>query len=159
MEHRIQSVVPKENYIIQAVFFNGEIIQYDVAQLFSVFPQFIIFQSEKELFKKVKVDAGGYGISWNDDLDLDAETIYEDGILIETQKSPSQNHLLAYQLLLARESANITQKELAERTGIYQADISKIERGLGNPSLSTLKRLADGLDMELRIDFVKKQEK
>ena len=96
------------------------------------------------------------GFSWNDELDLDAETIYEDGVLIETQKSPDLNHLLAYQLLLARESANITQKELAEKTGIYQADISKLERGLGNPSLSTLKRLADGLDMELRIDFIKK---
>lgn len=156
MTHRIQSVVPKEKYVLQAVFYNGEVIQYDVAQLFSIFPQFIIFQTDKNIFEQVKVDAGGYGVSWNDELDLDAETIYEDGILIETQKSPSQNHLLAYQLLLARERANITQKELAERTGIYQADISKIERGLGNPSLSTLKRLADGLDMELRIDFIKK---
>ena len=55
---------------------------------------------------------------------------------------------------MARENANITQKELAEKTGIYQADISKLERGLGNPSLSTLKRLADGLGMELKIDFV-----
>ena len=156
MTHRIQSVVPKKEYILQAVFYNGEVIQYDVTQLFSIFPQFIIFQTDKNLFEQVRVDAGGYGVSWNDELDLDAETIYEDGILIETQKSPSQNHLLAYQLLLARERANITQKELAERTGIYQADISKIERGLGNPSLSTLKRLADGLDMELRIDFIKK---
>lgn len=156
MTHRIQAVIPKEKYILHAVFYNGEVIQYDVAQLFTVFPQFIIFQTEEELFRKVKVDAGGYGISWNDELDLDAETIYEDGVLIEMQNSPSQNHLLAYQLLMAREGANITQKELAEKTGIYQADISKIERGLGNPSLSTLKRLADGLDMELRIDFVKK---
>ena len=55
---------------------------------------------------------------------------------------------------MARENANITQKELAEKTGIYQADISKLERGLGNQSLSTLKRLADGLNMELKIDFV-----
>lgn len=157
MTYRIQSVIPKENYIIRAIFFNGEVIEYDVAQLFPIFPQFVIFQTEQDLFEKVKVDAGGYGISWNDELDLDAETIYEDGILIETQKLPSQNHLLAYQLLMARESANITQKELAERTGIYQADISKIERGLGNPSLSTLKRLADGLDMELRIDFIRKR--
>ena len=156
MTYRIQSVTPKENYVIEAVFYNGEIKQYDMKQLFGVFPQFLIFQTVTELFEKVKVDVGGYGISWNDELDLDAETIYEDGVLIETHKEPDLNHLLAYQLLLARESANITQKELAEKTGIYQADISKLERGMGNPSLSTLKRLADGLDMELRIDFVKK---
>ena len=35
----------------------------------------------------------------------------------------------------------------------YQADISKIERGIGNPSVMTLKRLADGLEIELIIKF------
>ncbi len=52
----------------------------------------------------------------------------------------------------------MTQKQLAERTGIYQADISKIERGIGNPSLSTLKRLAEGLGMEIQINFMAKKE-
>ena len=52
-----------------------------------------------------------------------------------------------------RKEKGITQKELAERTGIYQADISKIERGLANPSLSTLKRLAEGMGMELQLAF------
>ncbi len=45
----------------------------------------------------------------------------------------------------ARASQNLTQKELAERTGINQADISKIENGTRNPSLNLLKRLADGM--------------
>ena len=60
---------------------------------------------------------------------------------------------LAENLAKARDIAGITQKELAERTGIYQADISKIERGIANPSLSTLKRLADGMGMELQLTF------
>ncbi len=154
MTHRIQSVNALDNYIIEAQFFGGEIKQYDVKQLFSVFPQFKMFEKVRGLFECIKVDAGGYGISWNDELDLDAETIWEDGILLEMQKKPTLNHLLAYKLLFAREQANMTQKELAEKTGIYQADISKIERGIGNPSLQTLKRLADGLGMELDIDFV-----
>ena len=156
MTHRIQCVIPRDNFMIEATFFNGDIKCYDVTQLFTVFPQFQIFQTVNELFEKVVVDAGGYGITWNDELDLDAETIWEDGILIEQQEEPDINHLLAYKLLLAREYANITQKELAEKTGIYQADISKLERGLGNPSLSILKRLADGLGMRVRIDFIRK---
>ena len=49
----------------------------------------------------------------------------------------------------ARASQNLTQKELAERTGINQADISKIETGTRNPSLNLLKRLADGMNMAL----------
>ena len=54
----------------------------------------------------------------------------------------------------ARKIAGITQKELAERTGINQADISKLENGNGNPSLRTLQRLAAGLGKTLKIEFV-----
>ena len=39
----------------------------------------------------------------------------------------------------ARTSQNLTQKELAERTGINQADISKLENGTRNPSVNLLK--------------------
>lgn len=56
----------------------------------------------------------------------------------------------------ARQSKNITQKELATRTGINQADISKLENGNRNPSLNMLKKLAAGLDMSLKIEFVPK---
>ncbi len=157
MTHCIQSVCALDNYRIEACFLSGEKKHFDVKSLFSKFPQFRLFESERDLFESVKVDEGGYGISWNDELDLDAETIWDEGVLIEVQIPQNVNHLLAYRLLLAREQMNITQKELAEVTGIYQADISKIERGLGNPSLSTLKRLADGLNMELNIDFVVKK--
>lgn len=57
----------------------------------------------------------------------------------------------------ARTSQNLTQKELAERTGINQADISKLENGTRNPSIKLLKRLAEGMGMILKIEFVPKQ--
>lgn len=57
----------------------------------------------------------------------------------------------------ARISQNLTQKELAERTGINQADISKLENGTRNPSLKLLKRLADGMGMDLKIVFTPKE--
>lgn len=60
-------------------------------------------------------------------------------------------------LVDARNSLNLTQKELAERTGINQADISKIENGTRNPSLNLLKRLADGMGMVLKIEFIPKK--
>ncbi len=56
----------------------------------------------------------------------------------------------------ARISQNLTQKELAERTGINQADISKWENGTRNPSLKLLKRLVDGMGMTLKLEFVPK---
>ena len=49
-----------------------------------------------------------------------------------------------------------TQKQLAELTDITQADISRFENGTGNPSLRTLKRLAEGLGMSLKVEFVPK---
>ncbi len=57
----------------------------------------------------------------------------------------------------ARIEQNLTQKELAARTGIDQADISKLENGTRNPSLKLLKRLAHGMGMQLKIEFVPMQ--
>ena len=54
----------------------------------------------------------------------------------------------------ARKSAGLTQKQLSEKTGIAQADISKLENGNANPSLRTLRRLASGLGMRLKVEFV-----
>lgn len=53
-----------------------------------------------------------------------------------------------------REMCELTQQQLAEATGIAQADISRLENGTGNPSLRTLKRLAAGMGMALKLEFV-----
>lgn len=57
----------------------------------------------------------------------------------------------------ARKSNNMTQKELSERTGIAQSDISKLENGNSNPTLGMIKRLADGMDMTVKLQFIPKQ--
>ena len=54
----------------------------------------------------------------------------------------------------ARVRSGMTQKELSEKTGIAQGDISRIERGNANPSLRTLQRLARGMKITLRLEFV-----
>ena len=58
----------------------------------------------------------------------------------------------------ARTKCHMTQEELAQRTGINQADISKLENGTRNPSVNLLKRLAAGMDMVLKIEFVPKHK-
>ncbi len=68
---------------------------------------------------------------------------------------PEMNIIRA--IIDARISNNLTQKELAEKTGIAQAEISKIENGTRNPSIKLLQRLADGMDMVLNISFSPKQ--
>lgn len=63
-----------------------------------------------------------------------------------------------FQLILAllelRNEQNLTQQELAERTGINRSDISKIEHGNANPSLKTMKRLAAAMGKRVCISFV-----
>lgn len=54
----------------------------------------------------------------------------------------------------ARKASGLTQKDLAEKTGIAQGDISKLENGSANPSLRTLQRLACGMGMKLKLEFV-----
>lgn len=58
---------------------------------------------------------------------------------------------IAMQIVALREKAGITQVELAEGTGISQADISRIERGATSPTAKTLQRIAEALDAEVRL--------
>lgn len=73
-------------------------------------------------------------------------------------KAEWENGELEYQLMMmvlkARSEQHLTQSQLAERTGIRQSNISRIEKGQAVPSISTLRRIAEGLGKRLQIKFV-----
>ncbi len=106
---------------------------------------------DRNLFLSGKL-MGAYGIVWSDELDLEVETVYEDGQLVRQESVPA-NIAVGKALLAARARAAMSQVELASKTGINQADISRIERGLSNPSIGTLQRLAVALGSELKVSF------
>ena len=68
---------------------------------------------------------------------------------------PEMNVIRA--IIDARISQNMTQKELAEKTGIAQTEISRLENGTMNPSIKLLQRLADGMGMVLNVSFSPKK--
>lgn len=68
--NKVKSVIPSADMQLSVVFRNGTEKKYDVRRLYSKFPQFKQLERNPDLFNSVKVDAGGYGISWNDGLDL-----------------------------------------------------------------------------------------
>ncbi len=72
----------------------------------------------------------------------------------QKQKRLSHNSQILKALLTARNSRKMTQQELAVRSGINQANISKIENGVYNPSLAIISRLADAMDMDLHLQLV-----
>lgn len=57
-------------------------------------------------------------------------------------------------VLRARNEEQLTQSELAERTGLRQSNISRIEKGQSMPSIATLAKIAQGLGKRLEIRFV-----
>lgn len=61
-------------------------------------------------------------------------------------------------LIDARKSQNLTQKQLSELTGVDQADISKMETGISNPTLRMLQRLANGMGMRVKLEFVPRDQ-
>jgi len=58
---------------------------------------------------------------------------------------------IALQVIALREKHGLTQQQLAERCGIDQGDISRIERGSTSPTAKTLQRIAEALDAEVRL--------
>ncbi len=73
---------------------------------------------------------------------------------VETRRDGTvfdQTYRLAVQVIEGRQLLGLTQPELAEKTGIGQGDISRIERGSIFPSEKTLLRLADALGAEWRL--------
>lgn len=63
-------------------------------------------------------------------------------------------HAVVQAIIDARKNAGLTQKELSEKTGIAQGDISKLENGNANPSIRTLQRLAAAMGMTLKVEFL-----
>ncbi len=83
MFHKIKTITPKDNYILSAVFQDGTTKEYDIKPLFAEISAFKDLEAINGLFKQVRVDMGGYGISWNDDIDLSADEIWEHGEVVE----------------------------------------------------------------------------
>lgn len=79
MFHKVASVAPGAGCTLDVVFRDGARKQYDVRRLFDRWPVFRQLMTDKALFRQVKVDQGGYGVSWNDELDLSCDELYDYG--------------------------------------------------------------------------------
>lgn len=83
MFHKIKNVAAIPDYRLSVQFCEGVTKIYDVKPLFEQLPVFIALKNEEEFFD-VTVDVGGYGIIWNDDLDLSCDELWENGIQVDT---------------------------------------------------------------------------
>ena len=153
MFNSIIDVKFKNNLIVEVQFQSGEIKKYDFKSLFAKYPIFKELEKNENLFYSCKIAPGGYGIIFNDEIDIASEELFYNGTFIEAKTINDVNMQIANQISSARNLKNITQTELSKITGIHQAEISKIERGVGNPSIKTLERIAKGLGLTLELFF------
>jgi len=84
MSYKIKAVTALPNYHLRIQFSQGVTKDYDINPLFNKWKAFKKLKTEKDLFKNVKVDVGGYGVIWNDRLDLSCDELYENGKTIKT---------------------------------------------------------------------------
>ena len=83
MFHKVKNVAPLPDYKLSVQFCEGVTKIYDVKPLFSKWKPFLTLK-DNELFNAVYVDMGGYGICWNDDVDLSCDELFENGEIQET---------------------------------------------------------------------------
>lgn len=156
--HLVKAVSTLDSHTLLLVFQDGTEKTYDIRQLYDDYPCFKVLEENQDLFQQVRLCGNaGYAIYWNDDLDLSANELWYSSIPTGIVHKISDMEALAVNLTYARASLNMYQSDLAQKSGIAQGDISDIERGKANPTFKTLKRLADAMNMRLKIEFVPKE--
>lgn len=154
MFHTATNVTFLEDVTMEVTYRDGKVIRYDMSKLFSKYPQLIKLREDRKLFESGYLDPGGYGIIWNDELDIDATSVYHDGEFVR-QNEISINVKLGILLAVTRAEKGFTQSDLAKISGIDQGDISKIEKGIGNPTLGKISKLFDSLGAKLEFKVEK----
>jgi len=82
MFHKVKTVRPLAEYTLLVDFMTGERKHYYILPLLSRFDTFRTLTQNKGLFEQVKVGAGGYGVSRNDEVDPACNELYENGVSI-----------------------------------------------------------------------------
>ena len=86
MFHRLKAVEPLADMKLRVTFLSGDVKRYDVKPLLKKWEAFESLAQVRGLFEQVRVDMGGYGISWNDELDLSCDELWENGVPIQTEE-------------------------------------------------------------------------
>lgn len=84
MFHKVKSVNALDNFRLSVQFAEGITKIYDVSQLFKKWDAFHPLKDNPDIFYKIQVDVGGYGVIWNDDLDISCDELYANGTIIKT---------------------------------------------------------------------------
>ena len=146
MKNKAIKMMLGENTLFDVCYLDGVVKRYDILALSDKFPQLNKLK-DRSLFEKGKL-LGSSAIYWNEDLDIDVDTVYEEGtdVTCEYDSDLIVAAIIGYKIKTKRLQLFMSQEELAKKTGIDQSDLSKIEKGLANPTIKMINRIAKGLN-------------
>ena len=152
MFHKITSLATLPDYVLLVGFQNGEYKEFDLKPYIEKYAPFRLLKEEKGLYERAKIDAGGFGIVWNDDLDVSAEGVYERGReCVAADDVEECRRKIISELVKARNDAGVSQKQLEVLSGVAQPCIARTEKGTTDPKLSTLLKMLEPLGLTLTI--------
>lgn len=151
ISHPLLRVIPTYDYHLICQFKNGKVKIFDFNKVMERYPQFEKLK-EDNLFFAAKVDLGGLCVTFNEDLDISEESLYQHGIPYDYKKENKKltKDIYAYCKYI-RKKEGITQKQLSNMTQIPQSGLARIESGHSNVSLSTLSAYLDPLGYKIEI--------
>ena len=143
-------LILKEGTIFDLYFLDGTVKRYNILSLSDKHPQLNALK-DRDLFLKGKL-LGWSGVYCDEDLDIECDTVYEEGIDVSKEYDDIENVVLGYKIRELRRNADLSQVELAKKAGIDQSDLSKIEKGLANPSIKQITRVLSVLNQKITIE-------
>lgn len=150
MDYIATSVRFLEDVTVECAFIDGKVCQFDMSKMFKKYPKLEELRKNRSLFLSGRLDSGGYGIVWNDELDFYAPDIHDLGVEVGRVET-TINQKIGVLLEETRDSLNLTQTQLSKMSGIDQGDISRIELGKGNPTFKKVEKLFKAMGKTIRL--------
>lgn len=149
---KITSLATLPEYVLLVGFSTGEFKRFDIKPLIDKYPPFKALTEIKGLYEQAKIDIGGYGIVWNDELDLSADGLYEKGQPCQPPDNIEKHKQdLIEKYIVARKKAKLSQKQLEILSGVAQPCIARTETGSTDPQLTTFLKILEPLGLTLSI--------
>lgn len=163
MFNKIKRIELLPDFIIKAEFICNVQKLYDIKPLFGKYKAFSPLQEVKGLFMQAYVDCGGYGIAWNDDIDIAADEIWYNGKTILNNEDDIRQYLKVvaeeanpeYIIKAINDVAKVKGfQALAEQAGVSRESLYKSLDGKTKPRFETIYKLLLALGVKLTIKTV-----
>jgi len=157
MFNKITSLVTLQDYILLVGFSDNVYKKLDLKPFIEKYQPFKSLLDIDGLYEQAKIDIGGYGIVWNDELDISADGIYEKGVSCSPPNNiETLNNQLIEELIMARKQSKVSQKQLEVLSGIPQPCIARIEKGGVDSKVTTILKILEPLGLTLSVKKIEK---